>query len=144
METSHLFLKMFMKILTTKDYSLTELANLAIKNRLYVAGWSLRSVYSHILNNNIHHKTQMVVVCLDDIPVAVGIYIYKITYYQCMFFTRKAHRGKKLMSTAKRTLDTLISNEPEMPLRNSYNTTTASQKCLASLKIERYKYAGYY
>jgi hypothetical protein len=34
---------MFMKILTNKDYSLTELANLAIKNRLYVAGWSLRS-----------------------------------------------------------------------------------------------------
>jgi hypothetical protein len=61
-----------------------------------------------------------------------------------LFFTRKAHRGKKLMSTIKRTLDTLISNEPEMPLCNSYNTTAASQKCLASLKIERSESVGYY
>jgi hypothetical protein len=132
------------KILTTKDYSLTELAKLAIKNRLYVAGWSLRSVYSHILNNSIHPKSQMAIICLDDVPVAVGIYIYEITRYQCMFFTRKAHRGKKLMSIAKKTLDTLISNEPKMRIRNSYATTIASQKCLASLKIEHSQQVSYY
>lgn len=133
-----------MKILTTEDYSLTELTNLAIKNRLYVAGWSLRSVYDCILNNNIHHKTQMVIVCLDDVPVAVGVYIYEITHYHCMFFTRKAHRGKKLMSTVKKTLDTLISNELEMRVCSSYHTTTASQKCLASLKIECSVDIGHY
>jgi len=133
-----------MKILTTKDHSLTELAKLAIKNRLYVAGWSLRSVYSHILNNNISPKTQMVIICLDDVPVAVGIYIYEITRYQCMFFTRKAHRGKKLMSTIKKTLDTLVSNQPNMRVRNTYGTTLASQKCLASLKIEHSRHVGYY
>lgn len=133
-----------MKILTTKDHSLTELAKLAIKNRLYVSGWSLRSVYSHILNNSIHPKTQMVIICLDDVPVAVGIYIYEITHYQCMFFTRKAHRDKKLMSLIKKTLDTLISNEPKMRVRNTYATTLASQKCLAGLKIEHSHHVGYY
>ena len=75
-----------------------EKAEIAIKNRLFVAGWLLNEKLHEIKNGqiaanvNLHYE--------DNIPVAVAIEIIEEDYYdyKTMVFVRKSHRNKGIGS----------------------------------------------
>lgn len=124
-------------IITFKDSDTTdikELAKEAISNRLYVAGWSLRYVYSRILNNIPVRNTKLVIAYHNDIPIASGIYIDEFTRYQSMFFTRKAFRRNKIGTLIKEKLD-LMSKDVDFPVYNTYGTTKESIKFLVKVNM---------
>ncbi|MBX9837675.1 MAG: GNAT family N-acetyltransferase [Silvanigrellaceae bacterium] len=87
-------------ILTNK-----EKAEIAIKNRLFVAGWLLNEKLHEIKNGqiaanvNLHYE--------DNIPVAVAIEILEDDYYdyKTMVFVRKSYRNKGIGSNLVKSLN---------------------------------------
>ena len=89
-------------IKTTKTRSAKELADIALKNRLYVSGWSLTEVLQDIRKGK--QEAHVAIAYDGDTPIAVSIFMekYRNGWDHVQVFVRKSYRrngiGKRLVN----------------------------------------------
>lgn len=92
-----------MKIVNAKTYeNVSAFADIALKNRLYVSGWSLSGILKDARNNPANCKIMLAYV--DDKPVGVCVTYCNTIAVFVKRDKRKHGVGTKLVNTAKKLI----------------------------------------
>lgn len=57
-----------------RDHNVVRAAELAIKHKLYVAGWNLSMIYGAMRVGRVHPSDCIALTFVDDVPVASAVY----------------------------------------------------------------------
>ena len=89
-----------------RDHHVMYAAELAVKHRLYVAGWDLSMIYGAMREGRVHPRDCIALTFVDDVPVASAV--YRAGRGDINTFCRKALRRRGYATQAVAALKTAL------------------------------------